>query len=172
MNYFELFQLPVSFRVDHAVLRRKYLQLSKQNHPDYFVNDSSDVQEDALQASALLNGALKTFSSPDETVRYVLQLKGLLQDEEKYTLPPAFLMEMLEINEEMADLALEDEPQKKLKLGSELSRLEKEIYEPVQTIIENYQDGVTTEEELLQVKDYYFKKKYLSRLREQFGGKL
>ena len=36
----------------------------------------------------------------------------------------------------------------------------------LKNIIENYKEGVTTEEELLQVKEYYFKKKYLERLQQ------
>ena len=53
-----------------------------------------------------------------------------------------------------------------------ISELQEEIYEPVKNIIEHYKEGVTTEEELLQVKDYYFKKKYLDRLRDQLEQKL
>jgi molecular chaperone HscB len=33
-------------------------------------------------------------------------------------------------------------------------------------IIEHYQEGATSKEELLQVKQYYFKKKYLNRILE------
>jgi molecular chaperone HscB len=47
--------------------------------------------------------------------------------------------------------------------------IEKELYEPVQNIIENYKEGITTQKELLQVKDYYFKKKYLQRLYQQLN---
>jgi molecular chaperone HscB len=34
----------------------------------------------------------------------------------------------------------------------------------VEAIITNYQEGITTEKELLQVKEYYFKKKYLDKI--------
>ena len=52
-----------------------------------------------------------------------------------------------------------------------LQNLQKEIYAPVQTIIENYNDDLATEKELLQVKEYYYKKKYLHRLLQQLTGK-
>ena len=39
-----------------------------------------------------------------------------------------------------------------------------QIYNDVAPIVENYQEGTTTEKELLQVKDYYYKKKYLQRI--------
>ena len=78
-NYFELFDIPVSLQVDKAVLRQKYLALSRQHHPDYFVNESAEAQEEALNASAALNRALKVFNDTDNTIRYVLLEKGLMQ---------------------------------------------------------------------------------------------
>jgi molecular chaperone HscB len=55
-------------------------------------------------------------------------------------------------------------------LYKKVDNIEYEIYEPVKEIIENYQDGITTEKELLQVKEYYFKKKYLDRIKKQLKG--
>ena len=165
LNYFELFELPVSLEPDRAEVRRKYVELTRRHHPDYFVNKGAEDQENALEMSALLNKAFKTLGSRDETIAYVLRLKGLLEADEKYVLSPDFLMEMMEVNEQVVESA--EDPGAKARLVQQLINLEKELYEPVQKIIENYREGVTTEEELLQVKDYYFKKKYLKRLSQQ-----
>ncbi len=166
MNYFELFEIPIQLKVDKATLPRRFFELSKKYHPDYFVNESPEKQADALERSAILNKAFKTFQNPDETIKYVLQLKGFLEEEEKYTLPPEFLMEVLEINEQLMDM---DDPEEKIGLKSVTENLQAEIYEPVKKIVEGYQDGITSEEELLQVKEYYYKKKYLDRIRRQSG---
>ncbi len=171
MKYFELFDIPVQLQVDKASLREKYFELSRKFHPDYFVNNSSEDQGNALESSALLNKAFKTFSSIDETLKYVLQEKGLLQEEEKYQLSPEFLMEMMELNEAVSDANISDNPSDRINIIGQLKETEKELYEPVQNIIENYQEGVTTEEELLQVKDYYFRKKYINRLVNQLDQK-
>ena len=172
MNYFEMFGLPVQLKPDKSLVRKKYLELSKKSHPDYFVNSAADEQQNALEGFALLNKALKTLSNEDETIRYVLETKGLLEEDEKQQLPPHFLMQMLEVNEELADAQMEGNEERKKQLLQSLAHLENEMYEPVKNSIENYQEGVTSEKELLQVKDYYFKKKYLARLRHQFGEKL
>jgi molecular chaperone HscB len=121
-----------------------------------------------LEITANLNKAFKAFQNPDETIKYVLQLKGLLEEEEKYQLPTDFLMEVLEINEKLMDA--EDEPELKLSLQSAINNLQSDIYGPVKEIVEHYQDGITTEEELLQVKEYYYKKKYLHRIQQQLNG--
>jgi molecular chaperone HscB len=167
MTYFELFEIPVQLKVDKTGLPLKYFELSRKYHPDFFTNASAEEQAEALEKSALLNKAFRTFQNPDETIKYVLQLKGLLEEEEKYELPPAFLMEVLEINEALMDAG--DEAIKG-KLKQAIDKLELDMYETVQEIVEHYQEGITTKKELLQVKEYYYKKKYIDRIRQQLSA--
>lgn len=159
MNYFELFELPVSFKIDKNKLAKKYFELQKKSHPDFFANGTEHEQEQALEISSQLNKALKIFKNDDQTIKYVLQLKGLLEEEEKYQLPPAFLMEMMELNEELsADSA------------QQLQELEKQLYSEVAAIIENYDDATASTADLLKLKEYYFKKKYLQRILDRLEG--
>ncbi len=160
MNYFELYQIPVSLRPDKQMVKQKFYELSRKYHPDFYSNASEDEQAEVLERSSAVNKAYKILSNDDEAIKYVLQQKGLLQEEEKYQLPPEFLMAMMELNEELADSGQQSA------VSNEVSRIQNEIYEPVKEVIENYKEGVTTEEELLQVKEYYFKKKYLNRILE------
>jgi molecular chaperone HscB len=165
MNYFELFEIPVQLSVDTSVLTKRFFELSKKFHPDYFIGEQETAQLEALEKSAMLNKAWKVFQRREETIKYVLQIKGLLEEEEKYELPPDFLMEVLEINEQLMD-----DPDA-AGIENQVNRLQNEIYEPVKDIVENYKDGITTEKELLQVKDYYYKKKYLDRIYRELAAK-
>ena len=167
MTYFELFNIPVQLKMDRASLNSRFFELSRKYHPDYFVKDDPKAQAEALEKSALLNRAFKTFQNPDETIKYVLQLKGLLEEEEKYELPPEFLMEVLEIHEQLMDV---DDKEIASNIRSRIQNLQTEIYEPVKEIVEHYQEGHTSEKELLQVKEYYYKKKYLQRIQQQLVG--
>jgi molecular chaperone HscB len=167
MEYFNLFEIPVQLKVESSGLSKKYFELSKKYHPDYYTQETPEVQADILEKSALINKALKTFKNPDETIKYVLIEKGLLLEEEKYELPPDFLMEVMDINEQLME---RDETTAVDPLNSLIAQLSADIYEPVKGIIENYQEAVTTNEELLRVKEYYYKKKYLDRIREQMAG--
>lgn len=160
MNYFELFEIPIQLQVDAKQLSGKFLQLSRRYHPDFYTQDTPDAQEDALQKSALLNKAWNVFQQPDQTIAYVLNLKGLLDEQEKFQLDPDFLMEMMDINEAIA----ENDPARQTSLNERLEELQQEIYAPVKKIVEDYQEGTTTEAELLKVKAYYFQKKYLDRI--------
>ncbi|MGQ0740600.1 MAG: Fe-S protein assembly co-chaperone HscB [Bacteroidota bacterium] len=173
MNYFELFEIPVQLKVDRNSLPLRYFELSRKYHPDYFANEPQEAQAMALEKSALLNKAFNTFQNPDETIKYVLQLKGLLEEEEKYELPPGFLMEVLEINEAMMDGNESGGGRRKTgdnQIESTIDKLQSGIYEPVKKIVEHYKEGVTSKEELLQVKEYYYKKKYIDRIRQQLSA--
>ncbi len=153
MNYFELFELPVSLQVDAANLTKKYFELQKKYHPDFYIQSGEAEQEEALEKSSAINKALKVLQHTESTIKYVLQLKGLLEEEEKYQLPPDFLMEVMDLNENLsADSTIA------------LDAFESSIYSGVKLIIENYDDATITTAGLLKVKEYYFKKKYLQRI--------
>ncbi len=159
MNYFELFDIPVSLKVDKNSLAQKYFALQKQYHPDFFTQATAYEQAEALEKSSQINKALKVLKNEAETIKYVLQLKGLLEEEEKYQLPPTFLMEVMELNEELNESS-----------AQQITNLETEIYAPVKDIIENFKDNTTTTEQLLKVKEYFYKKKYLQRILDRMNG--
>ena len=73
---------------------------------------------------------------------------------------------MMELNEGLMDediLNIEETETK-------IFQIQKTLYDEVQNIIEDYTDERTTEAQLLQVKDYYYKKKYLKRITERLNG--
>ncbi len=159
MNYFELFGIPVSIVVDTAALAKKYFELQKQNHPDFFTQADETAQQDALEKSAEINKALKVLKNQDATIQYVLQLKGLIETEEKYPLPPAFLMEVMELNENLSAAS-----------AAAIIDFEKIIYDEVSNIIDHYHDATVTREDLMKLKEYYYKKKYLQRILDRIAG--
>lgn len=158
MTYFELFEIPVSLTVDTKALTRRFFELQKKYHPDFFGQATDAEKEEALELSSMINKAWKTFQSQDETVKYVLTEKGLLEEEEKYQLPPDFLMEVMELNELKMD-GVDDAT-----LDARVQGLQKEITEEVAEILSHYSESSHGQADLLKVKDWYYKKKYLDRL--------
>ena len=159
MNYFELFDLPVQVKVDTELLTRRYFTLQKQFHPDFHTQQDSHSQEEAMEKSAELNRAFKTLKDPDVTLFYLLSLKGMASNDEKYQLPPDFLMEVMELNENLTTSSI-----------PEISAFEENLYREVQPILESYDDARITASELEQLKAYYYKKKYLQRILERLEG--
>ena len=158
MNYFKLFELPVSLKVDKSQLAKKYFELQKKYHPDFFTQSDEEDQAAALEKSSSINKALKLLQNQDETIKYVLELKGLLAEDEKYQLPPDFLMEMMDLNENLSAGS-----------ATAINEIETGLYDEVKDIIEHYND-CTTPEALQKVKAYYFKKKYVQRILERLDG--
>jgi molecular chaperone HscB len=163
MEYFDLFGIPVSLEVDKASLRTKYLSLSRRFHPDHNAGGDQDA---VLEHAARLNKAYKTLGDEDLRLGYVLAQKGVLETDEKYALPPEFLMEMMEMNE------LLEEGSRRDAVMTEAAAVEERIYAPVRTIIAGYDESTMSAADLLALKDYYFKKKYLRRLTGQTEQKL
>jgi molecular chaperone HscB len=161
MNYFELFDLAQSFQPDQALVKKKFYQLSRQYHPDFYGNGSEEEKEKALEMSALVNKAYQTLQNQDLLVKYVLKEAGLLEEEEKYQLSPDFLMEVMDLNEQLMDA---DEPETKTAIKTAIDQLNTQIYEPVKATLENHPGNTLTQEKLLQVKEFYFRKKYLDRI--------
>ena len=164
MNYFELYEMPITLKPDQAYIKQKFYALSRQYHPDFFTNASDEEQASVLEKSSMVNQAFKIFQNEDLTIHYLLQIKGLIEEEEKYKLSPDFLMEVMEINEKLMD-GFDGENKESLnETENETKNMMATIYEEVKPIVEGYREGVSTEKELLQVKEYYFKKKYLQRI--------
>ncbi|HNI46089.1 MAG TPA: hypothetical protein PK230_15405, partial [Chitinophagales bacterium] len=72
-NYFEFFDLPVSFLLDEQQLKQRFLRNSKRYHPDFYTLATADEQEYALQMPTLNNEAYRTLASQDQRIMYVLQ---------------------------------------------------------------------------------------------------
>ncbi|RMG78082.1 MAG: Fe-S protein assembly co-chaperone HscB [Bacteroidetes bacterium] len=169
MNYFEFYQIPVTFKVDEAALKRIFYQNSKKYHPDYFTLDSDEEQAKALELSTLNNEAYRTLSDFDKRMKYILEMKGVMGEEGKNTLPQDFLMEMMDLNEALMELRFDYDEKKAREVRQMLENQEVKIYESVKEIIENYDDSTTPEADLLKVKDFYLKKRYLLRILENLN---
>lgn len=169
-NYFELYQLPVSFHPDAAKVKAKFYELSRQYHPDRFAQTGNTQMLEALTMAALNNKAYKTLSNPDATMAYVLKLHDVLKEEEKYNLPPAFLMEMMDINEAVSEYeSLPTNETLREQLENTLAEQFNDWNEAANKLTSQYGNNELNEPELLQIKDMYFRKKYLLRIQERIN---
>ena len=98
---FEILGVPRQFAVDEQVLRQAFLRASAKQHPDRFVDPIE--QADAVEQMSELTDAHRVLSDPELRARALLRLSGLELPEDKDKLPPALLMEVMEVREEMED---------------------------------------------------------------------
>lgn len=161
MNYFELFSLPESPIVDKSVLSKKYFELQRKFHPDYHTDGTENEKLDILELSSAVNKAFIIFKDEQKTIAYYLQINGFLEDEEKYNLPADFLMEMMEVNELLDDGEAD-------KVKALIAETEAQMDVQFHQIADNLSDNIV-QAEVLKIKDYYFRKKYLRRILDRLN---
>lgn len=105
-NYFEIFGLAVDYALDLDDLASRYRELQKELHPDNYVSHTEHEKRLSMQWSSLVNTANETLRAPLARAVYMLELKDIDIDHNP-VLPPAFLMEQIELREELE--ALEDD---------------------------------------------------------------
>jgi len=110
-NFFELFDLPVSYDVDLLQLQKRYMELQKQVHPDKFANGSDQEKRESMQYTSWINEAQTTLKDPVLRASYLLKLKGVdFSLENETTMDAAFLMSQLEMREKMEHVKQQDDP--------------------------------------------------------------
>lgn len=164
-DYFALYGIPRTFAPDLAQVKKKYYELSRKFHPDRVSQQDATAQTEALLATAANNEAYRLLTNPDATMAYLLQLHGVMAPEEKYALPPEFLMDMMELNELLDEAAENVDARRRAQETLDEAMRSWEV--AVGPELAAYERGDQSEEQLLRVKDFYFRKKYLLRIQER-----
>ena len=105
-NPFALFDLPVAFQVDSALLNERYLALQKSLHPDNFSAASAQEQRLAMQKSAEINDALRILKDPITRADSIIAINtGETENpEEKSNNDIDFLMQQMEWRETLENI--------------------------------------------------------------------
>ncbi|MCC3158203.1 co-chaperone Hsc20 [Hymenobacter sp. 15J16-1T3B] len=169
-DYFAFYDLPESFLPDEKALKAKYYALSRQYHPDFHATAAPAEQQRVLDLSTQNTNAYRTLADFDLRLQYILQRHGLLE-EGKQELPADFLMEVMELNEQLMELEFDFDPAVAARVRSEVERLDAELETEARPVLEGYA-ALPTEQRpaaLLQARTYYLKRRYLLRIRESLA---
>ena len=169
MNYFELYEIPIRFDPNQDLIKQKFYALSKKYHPDFYINESQEKQDEVLELSTLNNKAFQVLKDDQKRLHYVLQLKGQLVEGENYSLPQDFLMEMMEINEALMELDFD--ATKLATLRNQISDTENSLNSDLKALTSSFDndEGVEQENTLKAIKDIYYRNKYLWRIKESLN---
>ncbi|GAB3477895.1 Fe-S protein assembly co-chaperone HscB [Polaromonas eurypsychrophila] len=109
-NDFELFDLPVQFAQDSAMLDAHWKELQREAHPDKFVAQGAAAQRLAMQWSVRINEAYQRLKNPLKRAMYLCEIHGAPIEAENNTAMPAdFLMQQMQWREALDDAdAIED----------------------------------------------------------------
>ncbi len=169
MNYFEFYSLAESFTIDKKVLRKAYLEKSREVHPDMLVADASKDQESGQDLATYNNEAYTVLSDDINLIKYMLQLHGIAVDAKSAALPADFLMEMMELNEAIEEVKGDNQAH----LIEKVDLLQQAIEDAYLPILVTYSVDMPSNLKVVvlnQARDYFLKMNYIKRLRENLNG--
>jgi molecular chaperone HscB len=106
-DYFTFFGLPRTLTIDAQDLERRFRELSRQFHPDYFYNASPAERLASLERSSYLNDAYRALRHLVTRVEHLLAVEGLPPPKSEggaASVPPALLEEVFALNEELDEI--------------------------------------------------------------------
>jgi molecular chaperone HscB len=99
---FELFSLPQQYALDEAELAARYRDLQRTVHPDRYASASDQERRMSMQQATRINEAYEILGDPMKRGRYLLELRGYPPGDQQQTASdPAFLMQQMELREEL-----------------------------------------------------------------------
>ncbi|MGB3546971.1 MAG: Fe-S protein assembly co-chaperone HscB [Saprospiraceae bacterium] len=169
-DYFKFFDLSPAPLIDVAELKKRYYAISRETHPDFFTLADDTAQEAALEKSTYNNHAYRTLLDPDTRLKYFLDSKGALAAEGENQVPQEFLLEMMDLNEALMELKMEPDPAAQVQLEEQIDTFATQLEEEIEPVRNGYDDATATPADLAALADYYLKRRYLRRLRQNLRG--
>jgi molecular chaperone HscB len=103
-DYFSFFGVPRRLTLDAQDLERRFRELSRKFHPDYYYNAAPAERLASLERSSYLNDAYRALRNPVSRIEHLLAIEGL-QPAKSETgtakVPPSLLEEVFALNEEL-----------------------------------------------------------------------
>src|SRR5918993_1293622 len=108
-DYFTFFGLPRTLTIDAQDLERRFRELSRKFHPDFYYNAPPAERLASLERSSYLNDAYRVLRSLPSRVEYLLSVEGMPpvkanEASASVAVPPALLEEVFALNEELDEI--------------------------------------------------------------------
>jgi len=113
-DYFAFLGVPRKLQLDPGDLERRFRELSRQFHPDYFYNATAAERRASLERSSYLNDAYRALKNPVTRLEYLLRVEGVpvsgsaepaeREGFGRATPPPALLEQVFALNEELDEI--------------------------------------------------------------------
>ena len=158
-NDFELFNVPVQFAQDSAVLDARWKDLQREAHPDKFAAQGAAAQRLAMQWSVRINEAYQRLKDPLKRATYLCELHAApIQAETNTAMPVNFLMQQMEWREALDDA---ETLQSIEEIALQLNRTEREQLSKIEQMIDGQKDFVAASG---QVRSLMFTQRFASEI--------
>ena len=106
-DYFSFLGVPRKLTIDAGDLERRFRELSRKFHPDYYYNAPPTERLASLERSSYLNDAYRTLRNLVSRVEHLLAIEGLPSAKSEggaVKVPPSLLEEVFALNEELDEI--------------------------------------------------------------------
>jgi molecular chaperone HscB len=106
-DYFSFLGLPRKLVLDVQELDRRFRELSRKFHPDFYYNASPAERLASLERSSYLNDAYRALKQPVSRIEHLLMIEGLPLGKDEggaAKVPPGLLEEVFALNEELDEI--------------------------------------------------------------------
>lgn len=121
---FALLGAPRRYDLDLDVVEKSHRELSRALHPDKYAQAGASERRQALEKAASVNEAWRVVRDPIRRAEALFALAGLVvtesNDSSTISVPPKFLMEMLEAREDLSDARAKKDLAKVRTLGENI----------------------------------------------------
>jgi molecular chaperone HscB len=121
LDCFAALALPRRLVIDLGDLERRYHDLSRKLHPDRFASRGPKVRDASLLATATLTRSYRTLRDPVARGLYWLELNGEKLAENNKRVPPEMAELVFEVQEQIAEMQLSDDPEAAHERATEIS---------------------------------------------------
>src|SRR3954467_7890102 len=140
-NHFDLFNLEPAYAVNGAALEQAYRDLQALIHPDRYAQAGDAERLASLQLTTRVNEAYRALKDPVQRARHILELRGVdVAFETNTQMPTDFLMQQLELREELEGATAKKDPADLDRLRAGLSSAKKGLEKEIHAAIDNRHD--------------------------------
>lgn len=150
LNYFDVMKVEKRFGMETKQLSKTFRLLQAQFHPDRFTLKSEREQQYAADHSSQINKAYRCLLHPVERALYLLELAGQPLHEGQIDMDPEFLMEIMEVNEELAEA---DDKETVQEIGQKNQRILDNLLQEADTAFSN--EDINTARQVVAKIKYY-----------------
>lgn len=164
--------LAISFDVDKTTLSHNYHEIQKTIHPDNFANATDLERRLSVQKAAQINDALETLKNPLRRSIYLLSLYGIELNDNDTSIEPSFLMEQMELRENLSEVASKEDPLGELDdilddVNARIKRVINALSDLFKKLLSDNENDKSNEQLLKEAKAQVLKMQFLNRLQEE-----
>jgi len=165
-DYYQLLGISRSLNVSLDELQKRYYELSRQLHPDRFMQKPEAEQQRALDMSSALNDAYRTLKDPVKRAQYLLSQEGFdVGEQRSKDVPSELLEEVFELNMALEEMRSGDDSARPQLEGAEknFTNMLADIDQQLESLFEKY-DQFQSRDVLTEIRGVLNRRKYILNL--------